>query len=141
MSHSTPEQRKKWRQENSNHVKKYSKAWREKNSKIISEYRKKIRKLPEIRFHQYRYGAKSRGYSFDITKEEFINIVSLDCHYCGSPEHIGIDRKDNSIGYTKENSLPCCWSCNKMKTSSTYEDFIKQCIKIANNKEEGRNEN
>lgn len=35
----------------------------------------------------YRAGASKRGLDFDLTFEEFIEIMEQDCYYCGaSPE-------------------------------------------------------
>ncbi len=35
-----------------------------------------------------------------------------------------IDRKDNLLGYSKENSLPCCFVCNRAKGNMSYKNFI-----------------
>ena len=42
----------------------------------------------------------------------------------------GIDRIDNNIGYTKENSVPCCEICNKAKRDMSYNDFINYLKRI-----------
>lgn len=45
-----------------------------------------------------------------------------------SPFHASIDRKDSTIGYTKENSVLCCLSINYAKNSFTEEqlqEFLK----------------
>jgi hypothetical protein len=36
----------------------------------------------------------------------------------------GIDRIDSSRGYTPENTVPCCSTCNLMKSDSTHEAFL-----------------
>lgn len=43
----------------------------------------------------------------------------------------GIDRVDNSVGYTIENCVPCCTSCNFMKGKMTKDDFIEKVSQIA----------
>lgn len=40
----------------------------------------------------------------------------------------GIDRIDSGIGYTKENCVPCCPTCNCAKNAMTQDDF-KQWIR------------
>ena len=35
----------------------------------------------------------------------------------------GIDRVDNTKGYTKENTVPCCTQCNTAKFNFTLEEF------------------
>jgi len=98
----------------------------------------------------YMGSAKRRGLPFALTFEEYKEIVVKPCYYCGvSSSKIcygslnnarnhgeficnGIDREDNTKGYTKENSVACCTSCNIGKgTSSTQEflDWIQQVYK------------
>jgi len=45
----------------------------------------------------------------------------------------GIDRVNNSAGYTNHNTVPCCKTCNLAKRDSTVEEFenwITQLIKF-----------
>jgi hypothetical protein len=85
------------------------------------------------RYISYKSSAKKRGFIFDISKDDFNKIISLNCVYCNGSEFIGIDRKDNSIGYTISNVQSCCTMCNMMKRTYTEEDFISQCKKIVDN--------
>jgi hypothetical protein len=89
----------------------------------------------------YKRGSKDRGLSFEISKEDFLEYTQMNCHYCGKkPANIskpvikgkkagfiynGLDRKDPDMGYSKENCVPCCWQCNRMKARLQYNDFIK----------------
>lgn len=46
-----------------------------------------------------------------------------DCSSNGN--NYNLDRKDNAVGYTVENCVVCCKSCNKTKwTSLDYEEMI-----------------
>jgi hypothetical protein len=84
------------------------------------------------KYREYKSGAKRRDIVFDLTKDDFKTFWQKPCHYCDSPiETIGIDRKDNSIGYTLDNCLSCCITCNSSKSKSTYEEFIEHCKRIA----------
>jgi len=100
-------------------------------------------------FSSYLKGAKRRSLNFNLSVDEFKNITSKNCFYCGiNPNKIskttnhtylynGIDRKNNSIGYTIENSLPCCTLCNKSKRDLEYSYFmewIERISKFRNNK-------
>lgn len=80
-------------------------------------------------FCRYRADAQRRGLSFKLSKEEFAQIVFQSCTYCGRKEvsdyqpkrtnggttYTGIDRVDNSRGYTVDNCQPCCKDCNRAK--------------------------
>jgi hypothetical protein len=94
----------------------------------------------------YRHGAKKRGYNFEISRDEFLKICKMNCHYCGDspnmkrksrtkgkvPEFLynGVDRVDNEIGYILENVVPCCSFCNRIKLDRKLEDFVNQVKKI-----------
>ena len=93
---------------------------------------------------QYRAGAKNRGYEFKLTKEQILELVKQPCHYCGiEPSNVrttgwnsgsitcnGIDRVDNSIGYTKENVVPCCWTCNNKKKAMSKNEFLEWVSRV-----------
>ena len=85
----------------------------------------------------YKRHARDRGYSFEITKDELIELSSMKCFYCGAgPSNIkttkndviglkynGIDRVDNSKGYSINNCVPCCKICNVAKATLTIVKF------------------
>jgi hypothetical protein len=93
----------------------------------------------------YKKGAADRSLRFDLLDEEFLQLTSCDCHYCGiEPQQVfrrnigngpyiynGIDRKDNAVGYTMENCVSCCKVCNYSKSSSGETEFIEHCLKVA----------
>jgi hypothetical protein len=88
-------------------------------------------KQPKNRYVVYKRGAERRGYTFNITQEEFIEFWNKPCHYCNeSIKGIGIDRKDNNVGYTTDNTVSCCSTCNFMKGKLTYQSFVDKCIEI-----------
>lgn len=84
---------------------------------------------------QMRNKAKSRNYSFDLTFEQFIEIIHKPCSYCGlessnnikSYKHTlpynGIDRVDNEKGYVLGNVVPACKTCNQAKHRNTFKFF------------------
>lgn len=89
-------------------------------------------KQPKQRYATYRRGAERRGYAFELTVEEFTNLWNKHCSYCNAPiSDIGIDRKDNSIGYTVDNTIACCTTCNFMKGKLNHDEFISKCVEIA----------
>ena len=103
---------------------------------------------PEAAFNQvvslYKCNARNRNRIWDLSDEEFKALSQKACHYCGRGPYKtktliyskftynGIDRKDNSVGYTLENSLPCCHECNWRKGAVGYTEFISW-IKLLTN--------
>jgi hypothetical protein len=93
-------------------------------------------------FKDYTTRAKQRRIEFFLSLEEFERIVLSNCAYCGAPpapscrkkygwfSSVGIDRKDNSIGYTLENSEPCCMTCNTAKSTMTVEQFKQWAARL-----------
>ena len=79
----------------------------------------------------YKSAAKKRGYRFKISVAEFEDIVSEPCHYCGDNGKVGIDRKDNTLGYLLNNCLPCCAICNRAKRDLPYDVFLNHIAKIS----------
>lgn len=88
-----------------------------------------------VSYSEYSIRATKKNIQFELTNEDFKNITGKSCTYCQKEQSLshnnGIDRADNSIGYTLVNSLPCCGECNYMKRDLLKDDFIKQCIQIA----------
>lgn len=81
------------------------------------------------RLRVYKSAAEKRGYSWELSEMEAVVIFESSCTYCGlSPstfQIMGIDRRDNSKGYTSENAVPCCKNCNTRKHTKTEEEFKK----------------
>jgi len=105
---------------------------RKKNPEKTKEQTKKDNHSISGKYQTYKASAKKRDMVFDLTKEDFKTFWQKPCHYCDSPiEKIGIDRKDNSIGYTLDNCLSCCNICNFGKNIRTYEQYVEHCKRIA----------
>ena len=91
------------------------------------------------RFKQYRNNAKSDGKKFKLNYDEFMIITKKACHYCGKrntqTHRNGIDRKNSSkeIGYTIENCVSACTTCNFMKHTCPYDEFLDKMERIATN--------
>lgn len=99
-----------------------------------AEWRKRTNydRTPVKKFYSYKGDATRRGYSFELTKEEFVSFEGKPCDYCGDIlSMIGLDRIDNSIGYSLTNVVPCCWPCNEAKGGRTREEYLLQCNKVA----------
>ncbi|MGH7975009.1 MAG: hypothetical protein ACREBR_05760 [bacterium] len=85
----------------------------------------------------YKESAKNRNLPFKLVLEDFENwLGKTNCYYCTEfIPTVGLDRYDNDqlIGYTKENVVPCCRICNRMKMDLTIEMFQKKIELIYNN--------
>lgn len=95
-------------------------------------------------YSHIRHGAILRGYSWNLTKEQVIQIEKQNCFYCGTKPnqkiikgkssgvyiYNGIDRINNDVGYEIDNCVPCCGICNKMKNKHSVDDFKTQIKNI-----------
>lgn len=107
-------QRKKYREENKQKV-------REQQRK----YYQKTKYSAKYRYTKYRYGAEKRGYQFRLSLDEFCQLISSECHYCGADGRVGIDRRDNNTGYLIQNCVPCCSKCNYLKGKKSVDEFLE----------------
>lgn len=96
-------------------------------------------------FYNYIRGAELRNHVFFLTREQFEKLINGNCEYCSSPPksrkmdygknnwlyYNGIDRVDNTAGYTIENCVSCCDVCNRMKSNMDKDVFISHCKKIS----------
>jgi hypothetical protein len=79
-------------------------------------------------YSKYKYSANKKEIEFKIDQDLFYNKIKEPCYLCGkcqSEKHQnGIDRFDNSKGYTEENIRACCGNCNYLKRDNTYDNLI-----------------
>lgn len=87
---------------------------------------------------------------WNLSLEEFSTLVRGNCAYCGdSPQNDnqwsrnkrkisadedysfnGIDRVNSNIGYTLDNCVSCCPTCNSMKSDMDKDLFLKHITRI-----------
>jgi hypothetical protein len=100
------------------------------------------RKTPQERLLKRLYshlksGAKYRKIEFHLTFDQAVALVNSKCYYCGidggriyqhpqvgSIRVNGIDRSDSSLPYQMNNVVPCCPTCNYMKNTLSFDNFI-----------------
>lgn len=82
------------------------------------------------KYKSYLMRANKKGIKFEFTIPDFELMLKQYCVYCGSGSKIGIDRIDSGSGYTLENCVPCCYTCNMMKYTFSQEQFTNQIKKI-----------
>lgn len=101
----------------------------------------------------YKRHALRRNLSWELSDQEFEDLIKGVCYYCGSsPSSVschnrnrdggkrrrtisevtrnGIDRKDNLIGYTSDNSVSCCSTCNYSKRGLSSGAFLEHIQRI-----------
>lgn len=89
-------------------------------------------------FYHYKKRAKKYNVEFLIDRKTFENLISKNCFYCSVPPsnrisesnpnpfyYNGLDRVDNTKGYTSENCVPCCKVCNIAKNDRSYTQYIE----------------
>jgi hypothetical protein len=96
----------------------------------------------------YKLSAFKRNLDFDLTLEVFTDLINSNCVYCDSPplaikratgntgeyiKYTGIDRRDNTKGYTLDNSVSCCKICNYAKLNMTEQEFYQWINRLHSN--------
>ena len=95
----------------------------------------------------YKAGAKKRNLEFSLTREQFKKLTKQKCFYCGVKPHNvinrsqtngkyiynGIDRVNNTKGYTIDNCVTCCYICNQWKRAYTQQGFLMRIKLIYEN--------
>jgi len=97
-------------------------------------YKAESLKHYETYFRQYYTKAHKRDLIFELTIEQFVELIQKPCQYCNyakEGEANGIDRINNTIGYIVGNCVPCCEMCNRMKAFYHPVFFIQKAKYIA----------
>lgn len=102
-------------------------------------------------YRSYKHNAEKRNLIFDLSLDQFKELINNGCNYCGSPPILqkilknqtkykrrdieliynGIDRVDNNIGYILHNCVTCCSICNGAKSNlslEVFENWIKRLV-------------
>lgn len=119
---------------------------------LVGEYLANLTRKEDSGFklllRQYKSSAKARGYDFDLSEDTFKKLTSGDCFYCGDkPKKVsvklseygkyifnGIDRLENSLGYSETNCVTCCEDCNFLKRTLNVDKFLNLVSKIYKNR-------
>lgn len=94
----------------------------------------------------YKRNAKDRNLVWELSDDKFKSLIFSNCHYCGNKSgtitkvahrdkdnelsNNGVDRVDNSLGYTDSNCVSCCKHCNIAKSTMSYKDFTSWILKV-----------
>lgn len=80
--------------------------------------------------------SKQYGKPSDLTLREIRIMLGCPCYYCGMRDSDPtIDRRDSSKGYTKTNTVACCFRCNTLKSDMPPEawKYILPAVRHAAN--------
>lgn len=106
-----------------------AKNWRDNNPEKVKEGNEKKKQNINYHYKTYINVAKNKNLNFEISLEEFIELIKNPCFYCGIIQDKGfngIDKKVCSDGYILENVVSCCEMCNFMKGTLTPDVFYKK---------------
>lgn len=106
-------------------------------SKLGTQFNRRKRVYPpKDELHEaikcLRRSAKTRRKEVSMQDEEIAALMLSNCRYCGtkpSPRN-GMDRVDSKQGYSVNNCVPCCLTCNLMKHSLPVEVFLSHVARI-----------
>ena len=106
----------------------------------------------KLLYASYRDYSRKVSRDFNLTKDQFRALAESACFYCGSPPmsvktgasnrlmtgwgtyiYNGIDRVDNSKGYTTSNCVACCEICNRAKHTRSADTFVEYIRRFAQN--------
>ena len=86
---------------------------------------------PGYRWSMFKRQARTRGIEVTLDKNSYLKLISRPCLYCGSKERVGVDRVRSDGGYTTDNVVACCATCNFMKGRMTMRGFVQQAQQIS----------
>ena len=108
--------------------------YRRENRDRMNTYNAKYKKTPggsaANRRHTQRHRAVVGGLPSTLTENEWQDTLDFwfhQCAYCGSEEKLTQDHTIPSSkggGYTKENIVPACGSCNSSKHNRSLRDWL-----------------
>lgn len=103
-----------------------------------------------------RINSKNRQVPFEITREEWIELMSGNCFYCKREPYTkkfanrrlrkilgddfdefmllnGVDKVIPDLGYVKNNCVSCCKYCNRAKSDLSTDEFKSLITLLYNN--------
>jgi hypothetical protein len=113
--------------------------------KRANQYSGEKQLVYQLYLNYQKYDEKKQKVGDFIPFDIFEIMIKLPCHYCGREpfkilrargteiKYNGIDAKDPTRSHSTGNCVPCCWTCNKMKSNKSYDDFLNHIKLISLN--------
>ena len=111
--------------------------WNLGNPEKVKQQQRLTATVPGRKIKTIVTSAKKRGVDVNIDDiSEMQNKLTLECEYCGffpnEKESLnGLDRVDSELGYSANNTVPCCATCNAMKGPLDIDVFISNVRRIS----------
>lgn len=98
--------------------------------------------------NNFKTRARVANLEYSLTSEQVYKLTQSTCYYCGvKPYQVinknaktngefvynGLDRVDNSKGYTIDNVVTCCGVCNRAKSTLSISEFKDLICRIYKN--------
>lgn len=107
------------------------------NREVAMAYAKKHRETLQARLSTVRARAKKRALEYNLDME-WLEALKKVCSYTGldltleanKSNTLSFDRVDSSRGYTKDNTVLCCWRVNQMKNNMAVGEMLEFAEKI-----------
>lgn len=89
-------------------------------------------------YGDYIQNCKRGNIFFGLDIEDFYRLTKRICTYCKRPPHRvregwtynGLDRLNPKFGYTLDNVVPCCFTCNGIKSNKLTHSQMRKVGKI-----------
>ena len=96
-----------------------------KGGKLNGTQPKRVRSV-NFQIWVYKRNARNRGIAYRLSDRAAREMLLAPCTYCKAKSTPcgGLDRLDNRKGYTKRNTVPACWPCNRSKSTMPERDWI-----------------
>jgi hypothetical protein len=110
--------------------------WRDNNPEKVLENNETRRNSIKGQYAIYAYSSELKNNAFELSRDEFEELVKQPCNYCGIIQDRGtecfngVDRVDNAVGYILSNCVSCCKMCNYMKKTLSADVFIARAEHI-----------
>jgi len=94
-------------------------------------------------YSSYERNDKEKNRIFSISLNNFKLLTQMNCVYCGkSPQngnaikYNGLDRIDSKLGHIMDNIVPCCGTCNNIKSDLSLADLDHYITTLYQNSEQ-----
>lgn len=95
-------------------------------------------------FRTFKKNAETRSLPFLLSFAQFKTRITSSCFYCGALPKINcysaeskikvpmnsVDRRNNKLGYTVENAVAACISCQQSKWDFSEEEFLSWASRL-----------